>query len=89
MTYHKKVGHFFCKSIGIGDKVWQKYNVYISFTIMVHIANVYIIFLPDFRIVNPINGWVVKITPDGNPITYKWSCPSDSKKLSFVDVGLL
>ena len=72
---------------------------------MVHIANVYIIFLPDFRIVNPINGCGVKIIQiltlftipsikvgEKPPTSMKVACPlvpRDSKNLSFVDARIL
>ena len=42
-------------------------------------------------IVNPIYGCGVKISPDINPIYdgLERSCPRDSKKVSYVDVGLV
>ena len=72
---------------------------------MVHIANVYIIFLTDFRIVNPISGCGVKIIQiltlftipsikvgEKPPTSMKVAyplVPRDSKNLSFVDARIL
>ena len=43
------------------------------------------------RLVNPIYGCGIKITPDMNPIyvVLERSCPRDSKNVSYVDVGLV
>ena len=42
-------------------------------------------------IVNPIYGCGFKMAPDINPIYagLEWSCPWDSKNVSYVDVGLV
>ena len=44
-----------------------------------------------YGIVNPIHRYGVEITPDINPryVGLLRSCPRDSKKVSYFDVGLV